>query len=735
MHAITIFLGALLVFAVQPLLGKVLLPWFGGSATVWTTCLMFFQVGLLGGYAYAHGISRWLAPRWQAGLHVGLLAVSLALLPVLPRAEVWKPAAGAWPTGWILLLLAANVGLPFVLLSATTPLATRWFSSAHGRASPYRLYALSNAGSLLGLIAYPFVIEPLWNVGAQSTAWSWGYLLFAACACCCALGRCRTPSVTGAPSDNGQPRRAADGQPGGETAPLAGALGSRDPSGSRDITVAQTTTAQGKRDLRRSDVLLWLALAACGSVMLLATTNQLCQEVAVVPLLWVLPLVVYLGTFIVTFSAGGYRRGLWTTLLALLMLPTCALLYAGPRTPLGLQIAGYTLALLAVGMCCHGELARSQPPARHITLYYLCIAAGGAIGGTLVALVAPLVFKGYWEYHLGLLAACVLTAIAAQRNGGWDFRRQPALRQGVGIGLVTLVIVLAGEMYYGQLNATQAVRNFYGVLRIVEGTDAVGPYRRMVHGRIDHGRQYQGDDRRRWPTLYFGRGSGIDLAMRLHPRRVGHGFNVPDNTASSPPRPLHVGVIGLGTGTIAAHGQRGDVIRYYEINPAVVELCRRHFTFLEDAEGAGTEVQIALGDARLSLEAELNETGPRQFDVLAVDAFRNDAIPIHLLTEECGDAYFRHIRPDGLLVLHISNNFLDLTAVARGLAQRFDRTAIRLVGGDDPSRGARAGVWVIVTSNQQFLEAVAARTSDWTDADPPPVVWTDDFAALLQVVK
>ncbi len=273
--------------------------------------------------------------------------------------------------------------------------------------------------------------------------------------------------------------------------------------------------------------------------MLVATTNQLCQEVAVVPLLWVLPLVVYLGTFIVTFSGqGGYRRGPWTILLALLMLPTCALLYAGPRTPFWLQIAGYTLTLLAVGMCCHGELARAQPPARHSTLYYLCLAAGGAIGGVLVTLVAPLVFQGYWEYHLGLLAACVLVAIAAHRHGGWDFRRQPALRQAVGVGLVTLVVVLAGEMYYGQLNATHAVRNFYGVLRIVEGSDAVGPYRRMVHGRIDHGRQYLGDEQRRWPTLYFGRGSGIDLAMRLHRAAPAVILSAAKNLARCHPRPL-----------------------------------------------------------------------------------------------------------------------------------------------------------------------------------------------------
>jgi hypothetical protein len=460
--------------------------------------------------------------------------------------------------------------------------------------------------------------------------------------------------------------------------------------------------------------------------MLVATTNQLCQEVAVVPLLWVLPLVVYLGTFIVTFSGrGGYRRRPWVMLLAALMLPTCALLYAGPQTPFWLQIAGYTLTLLAVGMCCHGELARAQPPARQSTLYYLCIAAGGAIGGVLVTLVAPLVFPGYWEYHLGLLAACVLVAIAAHRDGGWDFRRQPALRQALGVGLVTLAVVLAGEMYYGRLNATHTVRNFYGVLRIVEGTDAVGPYRRMVHGRIDHGRQYLGDQQRRWPTLYFGHGSGIDLAMRLHPRRKAQGDS----------GDLYVGVIGLGTGTIAAHARPGDVVRYYEINPAVVDLCRRHFTFLEDAESAGAKVEIALGDARLSLEQELRETGPRQFDVLAVDAFRNDAIPIHLLTAECAELYFRHLKPDGLLALHLSNNVLDLTPVARGIAQRTGRTAVRIFGGDDAVHGARAGVWVIIADNEQFLAAVADQTSDWNDGDPPPLVWTDDFAALLQVLK
>jgi hypothetical protein len=406
------------------------------------------------------------------------------------------------------------------------------------------------------------------------------------------------------------------------------------------------------------------------------------------------------------------------------MLPTCALLYAGPKTPFWLQIIGFSATLLAAGMTCHGELARAQPPARHLTLYYLCIAAGGAIGGALVALVAPLIFLGYWEYHLGLLAACVLTAVAAQRNGGWDFRRQPVLRQAVGIGLVTLVIVLAGEMYYGQLNATEVVRNFYGVLRLVEQTDKLGPSRRLVHGRIDHGRQYVGDDKQRhWPTLYFGRGSGIDLAMRLHPRR---------SDADETQRSLRVGIVGLGAGTIAAHGRKGDVLRYYEINPAVVTLCRLYFTFLEDSPAT---VEIKPGDARLSLEHELAERGPQQFDILAVDAFRNDAIPIHLLTEQCADVYFRHLKPDGLLALHISNNVLDLSGVARGLARRFDKTSIRIFGGDDPAHGARAGVWVIVTNNQQFLDAAQPQVTDWTDRDPPPLAWTDDFAALLQVLK
>jgi SAM-dependent methyltransferase len=697
-----------LVFAVQPLLGKLLLPWFGGSATVWTTCLMFFQIGLLAGYAYAHGVSRWLSPRGQAGLHIALLAVSLAFLPIAPSAEVWKPSPTVWPTGWILLLLAVNLGLPFALLSATTPLATGWFNVARPAASPYRLYALSNAGSLLALVAYPFLIEPLWSVRAQSATWSWGYVVFVAFASWCALSRCRGPSGTGVAN------RASEAMA---------------PTEEREERHEASPIPPGRQDLPGRNILFWVSLAACGSVMLVATTNQLCQEVAAVPFLWVLPLVVYLATFIVTFSGPrGYPRKAWVIILAILMLPTCALLYAGPHTPFWLQIVGYSATLLAIGMTCHGELARAQPPARNLTLYYLCIAAGGAIGGAFVALVAPLIFRGYWEYHLGLLSACVLTAVAAQHNGGWDFRRQAAIRRALGVGLVALVVVLVGEMYYGQLNARESARNFYGVLRIVEGQDDVGPYRRLVHGRIDHGRQYLDDDQRHWPTLYFGPGSGIDLAMRLHPRR-----NDPDMANHG----LRVGVIGLGTGTIAAHAQRGDVLRYYEINPAVIDLCRRYFTFVNDSPAT---VEVSLGDARLSLERELAEAAladasTPQFDVLAVDAFRNDAIPMHLLTEECADLYFRHLKPDGLLALHVSNNFLDLTPVARAIAQRFDRTAIRIPGQNDRARGAKAGVWVIVTSNQAFLSAVADHVSPWTAGDPAPLRWTDDFAALLQVLK
>jgi spermidine synthase len=289
-------------------------------------------------------------------------------------------------------------------------------------------------------------------------------------------------------------------------------------------------------------------------------------------------------------------------------------------------------------------------------------------------------------------------------------------------------------MYYGQLGATHIVRNFYGVLRLVEQTDKLGASRRLVHGRIDHGRQYIGDDeQRRWPTLYFGHGSGIDLAMRLHPRRhAGEGEAPAEPGGGDKPHPLRVGIVGLGAGTIAAHGRKGDVLRYYEINPSVVTLCQLYFTFLEESPAT---VEIQLGDARLSLEQELAERGSQQFDVLAVDAFRNDAIPIHLLTEECADIYFRHLRPDGLLALHISNNVLDLTGVTRGLAQQLGKTAVRVIGGDDRARGARSGVWVIITSNQQFLDAVDEHVSDWTERDPPPLLWTDDFAALLQVLK
>ena len=554
-HAITIFVAALLVFAVQPLLGKLLLPWFGGSATVWTTCLMFFQVGLLAGYAYAHGISRWLSPRGQAGLHVALLTASLALLPIAPLAELWKPSPTAWPTGWILLLLAANIGLPFVLLTATTPLVTNWFSTTRPATSPYRLYALSNAGSLLALVAYPFLIEPLWSVRDQIVAWSWGYVAFVALTSWCALSRCREPSGTGVATSAGE---MSDDARKWQTRPISASSTEHSP---------------------RRDILLWLSLSTCGSVMLVATTNQLCQEVAAVPFLWVLPLVIYLTTFIAAF--GGPRdttaeRGSssWRPDAADLCLALC-------RTAHAALAANRRLQPVAVGRV-HDLPRRAGTgsavgPTPHALLPVHCGGRGDR------RLVCGLDRATDFSRLLGIPSRCArrLRTYHARRapNGGWDFREQPAIRRAAGVGLVALAVVLAGEVYYGQLNAIESVRNFYGVLRVVEGDDddRLGPYRRLVHGRIDHGRQYLGERASLADALFrqgerHRPGDAAAPAATTPIRHIGRFASA--SSASAPGRSPHT-------------ASPADLIQYYEINAAVEDLCRAVFHLCQRFAGDG----------------------------------------------------------------------------------------------------------------------------------------------------
>jgi MFS family permease len=693
-YAITIFLSAFLLFQVQPLIGKFILPWFGGSPAVWTTCMLFFQVVLLFGYSYAHLVASKLAPRAQSGCHVLLLLASLASLPIAPDPDMWKPTAGEMPVEKILVLLGVTIGLPYFLLSSTGPLLQESFRRETGRA-PYRLYSLSNIGSLLALISYPFLFEPQLTLRRQIQGWSWGYGLFVALSVWCALGLAR-----------GMHRAHPSGEP-ADSAPVAR------PSS--------------------HDVLLWLALSACGSVMLLATTNQLCQEVSSVPFLWVVPLAIYLFTFILCFDhSWWYHRGIFLGLLSAAVLLAVFVLVQGNQLKLWQQLSAYSATLWVCCMVCHGELARAKPAPRFATLFYLMVAAGGALGGIAVALVAPLVLPDFLEYQLGLVLTVVLALVATlsqmslgpnATRWGWIVGGIVSVAAGLSVGVA---VGLTSNPFGAQQNL-ETSRNFYGVLRVNHEEDIHddnGPKRELIHGRIQHGFQYLDPEKRRWPTTYYGRPSGIGLAIDHHPRR---------RAAGADPGVLRIGVVGLGCGTLAAYGQKGDTIRFYEINPDVIRISDEYFTYRKDSPA---QVEVVLGDARIEMEHEIAEGQPQRFDVLAIDAFSSDAIPMHLLTRQCVELFRQHLEPDGLLCIHISNRFVDLSGVVSGIAEVLGCECIFIDSQADASQGLDVATWAIVTTNREFLESLevsqAIVASD--EHDGPKVIWTDDYGSLWQVL-
>lgn len=703
-YALTILLSSFLLFQVQPLIGKFILPWFGGSPAVWTTCMLSFQVLLLVGYSYAHFIASWLTPRRQGILHITLLAASVLLLPIIPD-ETWKPLGSESPTWRIMSLLTVCIGAPYLLLSSTGPLLQSWFSRTHPGRSPYRLYALSNFGSLVALVSYPFAFEPMLRLTSQAWGWSIAYGVFTVLCGVCAVSVARLGS-----------------------APIAGQSGETgsDQSGPDQIATDRTgrTAPPG-----RADQLLWLALAAVGSVILLSTTNQMCQEVAVVPFLWVLPLSLYLVTFIICFdNERWYRRSWFGIFLVLVGIAVCCILFAGAGAPLLLQVSVYSAALFICCMVCHGELVKLKPHPRYLTKFYLMIAAGGALGGVLTTLGAPLVFTAYWEYQLGLVACCLLLLICIYRDPNRILFRDKPVWARVTVTLIAAALFVAlGIQAFAHTDKIIAKsRNFYGILRVAECTDENDkPYYSLRHGRIMHGFQFLEDEWRRLPTSYYGPESGVGLAVRRHPRRLR------DNPGKSP---LRIGVIGQGVGTMAAYGEPGETIRFYEINPDVVRMADEYFSYCKDSKA---EVDVVLGDARISLERRLREQRPEKFDVLVVDAFSSDSIPIHLLTRECFELYWKHLKPDGILAVHISNRHLDLGPLVRGLAAEGGYEAVLFNTDSDDDNGIDSATWVLVTGNQEFLnnKDVKKIKSDWPEDSPAPMVWTDDFSNLLDVIR
>jgi hypothetical protein len=699
-YAFTVFLSAFLLFQVQPMIAKYILPWFGGTPAVWTTTMLFFQTMLTGGYAYASWLVGKLNESERGKTHLGLICASLMLLlatglawssPITPDTS-WRPQGVSFPVWEIFKILAASVGLPYFLLATNSPLMQVWFSRSHPGRSPYRLYALSNIGSLLALVSYPVLIEPSLALRTQGTFWSLGYAAFAALA---ALGAIKTM------------RRV----PGSADSPLHTSANSLplDPPPSARIRA------------------LWIGLAACASILLLATTSQITQEVAVIPFLWVLPLTIYLLTFILCFdSARWYSRTVFTIAFFVISALYAFVLAKGPGLYLLIQIGIYSLLLFVGCMICHGELVNLKPHPRYLTSFYLMISIGGAMGGVAVTLIAPYLFRDFWELPIGLLICAILLLVVT------IFKRLPAATLRVTRNTATVLagaIVLLGGILFYSIKATTfdtllATRNFYGVLRVNE-TDAATPYvraYRLTHGAIVHGFQFEDSEIRRFPTAYYAENSGIGLAFLNHPERPG---------------PLRVGVLGLGIGTLAAYAQAGDNFRFYEINPDVIRLAEGeggYFTFLKDCPA---QVQVISGDARISLEQELAAGQSQHFDLLALDTFNGDSIPVHLLTRQALEVYLQHLQPEGILALHISNNYLDLRPVVYNLADdfRLDTAVIETPGG---AYRTFPSLWMLVTHNRDFLNqsAIASRSSPRRPGDTNGFrLWTDDYSNLFQILR
>jgi SAM-dependent methyltransferase len=659
----TIFISAFLLFAVEPLIAKRILPWFGGSSAVWSTCLVFFQCALLAGYWYAQLLTRYSPARLPRIVHIAVLLAALAVLPIGP-SERWRPGPDEHPFRTILILLTATIGLPFLALSATTPLLQDWLARA-GDKAPYRLFALSNLASLAALVGYPLLVEPNFDTTAQARWWSMGYALFALL--------CATTAWQSRP----RPARASE------------------PAEFHWINPFRKIS--------------WFALAACGSMLLLSITNHITQNVAAVPLLWVVPLAVYLLTFILAFAARQtYNRALWLRLLAFaLAVLAYAIFNINAVDPIQISLPIFILGLFACCMFCHGELNRLRPEAYGLTNFYLIIALGSASGAIFVGLVAPQIFEGIYELPLTLVLTAGLASLLTWRDGAWPLRALWVVVAGA------MVLVFAANVKAYREHALSLRRSFYGSLRVVQSPHAgLEQNRTLFHGTIEHGAQFLWPPMRSQPTTYYGTDSGVGIVLR--------------DCFRSPKR---VAVVGLGVATLAAYGKPGDTFRFYEINPQVVDLATSLFFYLRETHA---DVKIVEGDARLSLE---REAAPR-FDVFALDAFSGDAIPVHLLTREAMALYRKHLNPEGVLAFHVSNNYLDLAPVVRQLAEEAGYQAVLVKSGRNDQELILAADWVLVTNNRTVLDnPVIKLHSVPIDSRAGLRPWTDNYNNLLQILK
>ena len=679
------------------MIARFILPWFGGTAAVWTTCMMFFQAALLLGYLYAHLLRQCFSPRRAWLVHVMALLIAVLLTSVVPPENL-KPSGGENPTLAIIRLLAVTIGFPFFVLSSTGPLIQAWQAISHKGQSPFRLYALSNLGSMLALLTYPFLFERFFPMARQAKLWTIAFFLFAICCCWC----------------------------GWQTVKLKSWL--QEESFENLDKSSSKLTAPGIA--RR---LLWFVLAMAASIILLSTTNLMCQEVASIPFLWILPLSLYLLSFIICFDRPAlYRRRIFLPLLVVGTIVAIGLVHAGVHVGLLLQISGLAAVCFAASMTCHGELERLKPSADHLTGFYLWIAFGGAVGGFFVAVVAPVIFTGFLEFHVGLII-CLLVALGAViwpapksgtesgaiSGGRINFANRISFANfsmSMGI-IVALSCVVVSLKHFLKPSYTSDLvfrgRNEYGLVSVVDE----GPYRTIINGRIEHGGQSVELGRELEHTSYYMPGSGVGVAF--------------DSYRAQSDSDLDVAVIGLGAGSMATWLEPGDRIVFYEINPMVKLVAQKYFSFLKDTKGEAT---VKLGDGRVELQNEAANPEATKYDLIIIDAFSSDSIPIHLLTSECVELYLKRLKPDGILVAHITNRFIDLLPV---FLQHADEQKLTPILIDYKSKDNRIKTnWVLLTRNEAVVQSdVVQSLQSQLPEGIRRVRWTDDYSSVAALLN
>ena len=696
---ITILVSAFLLFEVQPIISKMILPWFGGSPMVWSTCLLFFQSLLLVGYAYTHILIKQKIPV-QVALHISLLFIALVFLPIIPESQ-WKPNAVAEPTFYTLKLLMVHVGLPYILLSSTAPLIQAWYSQVYENRSPYRLYAVSNFSSMVALLSYPFIIEPAIDTPTQGMYWSYAFLGFT----CIVSYLCyqRVSIYQHSPNK----------------------------------VEAKVSHELKEQELAKKPkffhFISWLLLPALASMMLMAITNHISQDIAAIPFLWILPLSLYLLSFIMCFdSSRWYNRTIFSCLTALSILAISLMQvkninlfglmqiiinFTDLSRNIVLEGSLYFSVLFFICMLCHGELIKLKPPTKYLTSFYLSISAGGAIGGVFVALICPLIFTSYVEVKIGLILAYVLSLFVLILQIKQAISKKKKLTY-----IVTIVLLTASSfyIYQGQFKKQEKkpiyeTRNFYGGLSVIEFDRKIPSLHRKIlfHGRINHGMQLLQPGKQQTATTYFTDSSGIGIAMQYYSYKG----------------PKHVGVLGLGAGTIATYGQKGDVYRFYELDPEVFNIAKQHFTFLEKSKA---EINVVLGDARLSMEAE----AVQNFDILMMDAFTGDAPPVHLLTVEAFDVYLKHLKPNGVLAIHVSNRHLDMAPLIAKIGHLNNMSSVEIVNIDTKKVYISGSNWMLLTRDSKFINhpKVIAAGKEGRKKYKDIQVWTDQYSNLLELL-